>query len=180
VNWRRDCLTVQERFALRGMVPSPTPKRDHGDPQAFGSEARAKKSWCGRRDLNPHEPCGPTDFHATSAFAAAIWRSWSGLSLRHFRRCPSSLYTFPVWGLARDRHVTGFPEFEQFCIAGFPASTQVLLKSGAYAISPRPRGLHRFYPSCSAVGSSFFFFVFVFGRRMLIAAASRLFLRCEA
>jgi len=28
-------------------------------------------------------------------------------------------------GLARDRHVTGFPEFEQFCIAGFPASTQV-------------------------------------------------------
>src|SRR5208283_3546363 len=84
----------------------------------------------------------------------------------------------PFWGLARDRHVTGFPEFEQFCIAGFPASTQVLLKSGAYAISPRPRGLHRFYPSCSVVGSSFFFFVF--GRRMLIAAASRLFLRCEA
>jgi hypothetical protein len=27
--------------------------------------------------------------------------------------------------LARDRHVTGFPDFEQFCIAGFPASTQV-------------------------------------------------------
>ena len=28
-------------------------------------------------------------------------------------------------GLARDRHVTGFPDFEQFCIAGFPTSTQV-------------------------------------------------------
>jgi PAS domain-containing protein len=28
-------------------------------------------------------------------------------------------------GLARDRHVTVFPDFEQFCIAGFPASTQV-------------------------------------------------------
>ena len=44
------------------------------------------------------------------------------------RCCPSSLYTFPAVfgpGLARDRHVTGFPEFEQFCIAGFPASTQV-------------------------------------------------------
>ena len=47
----------------RGMVPSPTPKRDHGDPQSFGFEARAKGSWCGRRDLNPHGPCGPTDFH---------------------------------------------------------------------------------------------------------------------
>jgi hypothetical protein len=35
--------------------------------------------------------------------------------------------------------VQGFPEFEQFCIAGFPASTQVLLKSAAYAIPPRPR-----------------------------------------
>ena len=31
------------------------------------------------------------------------------------RRCyPSSLYTFPMWGLARDCHVKGFPEFEQF------------------------------------------------------------------
>jgi len=45
------------------------------------------------------------------------------------RCCPSSLYTFPAGrlrpGLARDCHVTGFPEFGQFCIAGFPASTQV-------------------------------------------------------
>ena len=39
------------------------------------------------------------------------------------RCCPSSLYTFPAalflraWlGIA----VSGFPEFEQFCIAGFP------------------------------------------------------------
>jgi len=51
--------------------------------------------------------------------------------------------------------VQGFPEFEQFCIAGFPASTQVLLKSAAYAIPPRPRAatslmighLARFYTS---------------------------------
>ena len=59
------------------------------------------------------------------------------------RCCPSSLYTFPAGrlrpGLARDRHVTGFPEFGQFCIAGFPASTQVSLKSAASAIPPRPR-----------------------------------------
>src|ERR1035441_5852391 len=36
--------------------------------------------------------------------------------------------------------IAGFPEFEQFCIAGFPASTQVFLKSVASAIPPRPRG----------------------------------------
>ena len=28
-------------------------------------------------------------------------------------------------GLARDRRMTGFPEFEQFYSAGFPAGTQV-------------------------------------------------------
>src|SRR2546430_14396068 len=57
------------------------------------------------------------------------------------RCCPSSLYTFPVGlrpGLARDRHVRGFPEFGQFCIARFRASTQVFLKSAASAIPPRP------------------------------------------
>jgi hypothetical protein len=43
--------------------------------------------------------------------------------------------------LARDRHLTGFPEFEQFCIAGFPASTQVALKSGASADSATPAGI---------------------------------------
>src|SRR5437870_11782614 len=58
------------------------------------------------------------------------------------RCCPSSLYTFPAErvrpGLARDYHVTGFPEFGQFCIARFRASTQVFLKSAASAIPPRP------------------------------------------
>ena len=50
------------------MVPSPAPKRDHGDPQAFRRRSEASvrygplKNWCGRRDLNPHGPCGPTDF----------------------------------------------------------------------------------------------------------------------
>lgn len=43
------------------------------------------------------------------------------------RCCPSSLYTFPkagLSGLARDCHFKGFPDFEQFYIAGFPARTQ--------------------------------------------------------
>ena len=60
------------------------------------------------------------------------------------RCCPSSLYTFPADfgpGLARDRHVTGFPDFEQFCIAGFPAGTQVFrLSPMRLPIPPRPHG----------------------------------------
>lgn len=44
------------------------------------------------------------------------------------RRCPSSLYTFrrsarPL-RLGSGSPGRGFPEFEQFCIAGFPASTR--------------------------------------------------------
>ena len=42
-------------------------------------------------------------------------------------------------GLARDRHLTGFPEFEQFCIAGFPASTQSGLSPLRLPIPPRPQ-----------------------------------------
>jgi len=44
------------------------------------------------------------------------------------RHCPSSLYTFQTHqaasGLARDYQERGFPEFEQFCTAGFPAGTR--------------------------------------------------------
>ena len=59
------------------------------------------------------------------------------------RCCPSSLYTFPSGtihpGLARDCHFTGFPEFEQFCIAGFPREHSSSFKSVASTIPPRPR-----------------------------------------
>src|SRR5436190_3941653 len=64
----------------------------------FGFEARAKEIWCGRRESNPHGPCGPTDFLATAAFAAAIMAFvvWTIPSPWLCRRCcPSSLYTFP-------------------------------------------------------------------------------------
>ena len=40
-------------------------------------------------------------------------------------------------GLARDCHFTGFPEFEQFCIADFPASTQVGLSPLRLPVPPR-------------------------------------------
>lgn len=96
-------------------------------------------------------------FLRTSAFAALAQvrlgrsrGSWSGLYLRHtpesgpgLRRCPSSLYTFPVGRVPRRAWlgiaISGFPEFEQFCIAGFPASTQAFLKSVASAVPPRPQ-----------------------------------------
>lgn len=90
--------------------------------------------WCGRGDSNPHRPYGPTDFLTTSAFAAAIWRSWSGLSLHlgdvRCRCCPSSLYTFPLAGAWLGIASEGFPDFEQFCTQGFPQGTQ-WLKSDA-------------------------------------------------
>src|SRR5713101_8000721 len=73
----------------------------------FGFEATATGSWCGRRDLNPHGPCGPTDFHTlTTAFAAAhrfrngVWGLDYPFTVPGFapgvRCCPSSLYTFPA------------------------------------------------------------------------------------
>jgi hypothetical protein len=37
--------------------------------------------------------------------------------------------------LARDCHFTGFPEFEQFYISGFPESTQA---SSKIKLVPRP------------------------------------------
>ena len=98
--------------------------------------------------MNPHGPCGPTDFHARLRLSPPLLSLpqglGSGLSLHHVpdlapcvRCCPSSLYTFPTRfgpGLARDRHFTGFLDFEQFCTAGFPTGTQVLsFKSDASA-----------------------------------------------
>jgi hypothetical protein len=45
---------------------------------------------------------------------------------------------FRAWlGIA----ISGFPEFGQFCIVGFPASTQILFKSVASAGSATPASL---------------------------------------
>ena len=83
--------------------------------------------------IEPAQGCPRGIFVPATAFAAAtLWRLGSGLYLRHgfrLRRYPSSLYTFPLPGLARDCHVKGFPEFGQFCIPGFPESTQICFKS---------------------------------------------------
>jgi len=75
-----------------------------------------------------------TDFLATTVFTAAadaafgVWTIPSPSS-EDIRCCPSSLYTFPISGLARDwhqHHLRAFPDFEQFCILRFRRSTQSL------------------------------------------------------
>src|SRR5882724_13725573 len=49
-------------FALRGMVPSPTPKRDHGDPQSLGFEARAKVKLVRAEGLEPSRALRPNGY----------------------------------------------------------------------------------------------------------------------
>ena len=111
--------------------------------------ARSGACWCGRPDLNRHRACAQRIFrtYATAFAASDLTREIapeggfgeSGLSLHPGRLgcrcCPSSLYTFPPdvrpAGLARDCHLRGFPDFEQFCFSGFPKSTQIALKSVA-------------------------------------------------
>jgi hypothetical protein len=125
--------------------------------RVFSASKRGQRSWCGRRDLNPHGPCCPTDFRTLLRLSPPLLTSagfgvWTILS-----PCPGYPFRFsgaarlvstpsPAGkrsgqGLARDRHVAGSPEFEQFCIAGFPASTQVSrLSPIRLPIPPRPRG----------------------------------------
>ena len=98
--------------------------------------------------LEPAWACAQRIFLPATAFAA---RSCAGSARERFgvwtipspwpcgfRCCPSSLYTFPFPGLARDCHLTGSPEFGQFCIFGFPESTQVCLSPLRLPVSPRP------------------------------------------
>ena len=91
-------------------------------------ENRVHSGWCGRPGSNRHGQ-SPTDFRTTSTFAAARRRSWSGLSLRHSPKALDaarlvSTPSRPKAGLARDRHLTGFPDFERFYVRDFPRRTQ--------------------------------------------------------
>ena len=131
---------------------------DHGDSQTFRLRSSGKGELVRAEGLEPSRALRPNGFsYPSTAFVAPAISPQglgSGLSLHRvpdrFRLSGAArLVSTPSppesgllrQGLARDRHVAGFPEFEQFCIAGFPASTQVFsLKSGAYAISPRPHG----------------------------------------
>src|SRR5437870_4638026 len=138
------------------MVPYPlTPKRDHGDPQSFRLRSEGNGKLVRAEGLEPSRTLRSNGFsYPATAFAAAhrfrngVWGldypfTVPGL-VPGVRCCPSSLYTFPAsfsraWlGIAISQ---GSPNFEQFCIAGFPASTQVSrLSPMRLPIPPRPHG----------------------------------------
>lgn len=118
--------------SIWGWFHPKAPGRDHGGPlfpvargheklvRAEGLEPsrtlRSNGFSCQPR-LSP-PPCGVCglDYPFTVAFALGATRLVSTPSRREHNVRP---------GLARDCHFTGFPDFEQFYIAGFPARTQV-------------------------------------------------------
>jgi len=101
-----------------------------------GSQKRGE--WCGRGDSNPHgiSPNGfsyrlrlsPPRVSASLRSGLSLHRAPNGRGVGAARlvSTPSRLDLVIRPGLARDRHLTGFPEFEQFYSAGFPAGTQEL------------------------------------------------------
>jgi hypothetical protein len=112
--------------------------------------------WCGRRDLNPHGPFKPCGFSyrlrlsppRRDALRKLTPGLRSGLSLHptpeipKLRCCPSSLYTFPGWnfsGLGSGLPFKVSPNLSSSASPVSQTSTQVFLKSAAYAIPPRPR-----------------------------------------
>ena len=97
----------------------------------------------------------PADFHTVYGFRRPNVRPLeltpglrSGLSLHpppenpELRCCPSSLYTFPAGvfsGLGSGLPFKGSPNLSSSASPVSQTSTQVFLKSAAYAIPPRPR-----------------------------------------
>jgi hypothetical protein len=142
---------------IKGVWPardgaSHTRKRDHGDPQSFRLHSEGKGKLVRRRDLNPHGPCGPTDFYTLlrlspppTAFAMGfgVWTIPSPCPdlAPGGRCCRSSLYTFPAVfgpGLARDCPVKDSPILSS---SASPVSRRALkftLKSDASADSATP------------------------------------------
>jgi hypothetical protein len=125
-----------------------------------------KDSWCGRWESNPHGQ-KPNEFSYQLRLSPPPNMGVCGLDypFTMLRVGAARLVSTPSAvlsrrGLARDRHLTGFPEFEQFCIAGFPASTQSGLSPLRLPIPPRPQcqGGYRSSPArrqgCRRVGDA--------------------------
>jgi hypothetical protein len=115
---------------------------------AFSRRRSWQKEWCGRRDSNPHERKLNGFSYRPTAFAArtrllvrtrqvcgldypfTVSRKIRGLGAARLVSTPSRRRAHRVWlGIA----ISGFPEFEQFCIAGFPDEHSSFLKSVASA-----------------------------------------------
>ena len=117
---------------------------------------RASETWCGRRDLNPHGPFKPCGFSCRlrlspprrDAFGELTPGLRSGLSLHpppevrslgaaRLVSTPSRLGCFS--GLGSGLPFKGSPNLSSSASPVSQTSTQVFLKSAAYAIPPRPR-----------------------------------------
>src|SRR5437016_3884561 len=124
-----------------------------GFSDSASSRCGKKWCWCGRRDLNPHRPCGPTDFLTATAFAApqrgacrrfVVWtipspfpRNSRGAGAARLVSTPSRR-SYP--GLARDCHFEGSPTLSSSASPVSQASTQFLeLSPVRLPIPPRPR-----------------------------------------
>jgi hypothetical protein len=173
------------------MVPSLAAGAGACVPQSPG--ARKTGAGGGTRTLTS---VSSTDFHTAYGFRRpdaafervrfAVWTIPSPstgkirvLGAARLVSTPSQRRAHRAWlGIA----ISGFPEFEQFCIAGFPDEHSSFLKSVASAISPRPHGrlriavYHSGAAECTCQFSSKVsadFFVFPrFGLMTLITAAS--------
>jgi hypothetical protein len=125
-------------------------QRDSLQALAEGSKMR----WCGRRELNPHGPFEPCGFSCrlrlsppgccTRSYPVCgldypftLPREPRGLGAARLVSTPSRLEYLP--GLARDCHFKVSPNLSSSTSPVSQASTQVFLKSAAYAIPPRPR-----------------------------------------
>ena len=188
---RRACCSMVCRFALKTSSLS----------------LLSPWEWCGRRDSNPHEPLSSTDFRTVygfrrpdAAFEAprqvcgldypfTVPRKIRGLGAARLVSTPSpEEYSFRAWlGIA----ISGFPEFGQFCIAGFPGEHSSFLSSPLrLPIPPRPRGCRKLFyhkgqrdvivsavsGGCLLALSSFL----ALACMMLMAAASSWVLMCAA
>ncbi len=124
------------------VLPGPTPSCP--DPDGRGA---LDWIWCGRPGLEPAQAFRPYGFSYHFGFRRpapacgvrgldypfTMARS-SALGAARLVSTPSP----GIRGLARDCHLTGFPEFEQFCIPGFPRGHSRSFKSVASTNSATP------------------------------------------
>ena len=133
------------------MPPRRGASRHGGAPEhsPTGANASTSERECRGRGSNPHVLSDP-GFSYRHGFRRPCCITVRGLDcpftvprLTRIRCCPSSLYTFVntirYSRLARDHHAKGFPDFEQFCTAGFHSGHSIT-KSCASACSATPAG----------------------------------------
>ncbi len=109
----------------------------------------------GAAGLEPARP-KPKDFLTIYGFrrrrsAFVVWTFPSPWAVA-FRCCPSSLYTFPVPGLARDWHqrdLEAFPDFEQFYSRRFRQGTHSRKSFVFTGFTTRPNRHRRHTPQTS-------------------------------